>query len=148
MGIAVILGCAAFFGIYAVSVRRFLRDAPALLSFGVVAQYVSIGAISLTFVYGDFSIIPRLSATGWALALSSSILGIAISHVLMYVGVVRLGASITASMQMLSPFVTYLVADFFLGEKMDGPSWVACLVLLGGGFALVASQKALWRQSQ
>ena len=65
-------------------------------------------------------------------------------HIFFYVALLRLGASITSSFQMLSPFLTYLVAALYLGESMTGGpwAWVSGVVLVIGGLFL------LWAQEQ
>lgn len=142
-GIVVILVCSLFFGLYAVSVRRFISDVSPIVSFGIVAQYVSIGTIVLAVVFGEPASIPDLPGEAWLFLVLSALFGVGISHMLLYVAVVRLGAAITSSTQMLSPFITCLVAYVLLGETMSASTWAACVTLVGGGLVLLWSQREL-----
>jgi len=142
-GIVVILACSLFFGLYAVSVRWFMGDLSPIISFGIVVQYVSVGTIVLAIAFGEPASIPGLSAEAWLFLLVSALLGVGVSHMLMYVALLRLGTAITSSAQMVSPFITYLVAFFFLGETLSASTSGACLILVGGGFVLLWSQRNL-----
>ena len=143
-GIGVILSCGLFFGFYGVSVRYFMQGISPLVAFGVVAQYVSIGTVILMGFFGAEGSIENLSQTGWILVVSTALFGVCIAHIFFYVALLRLGASITSSFQMLSPFLTYLVAALYLGESMTGGAWawVSGVVLVAGGLFL------LWAQEQ
>ena len=143
-GVLVILTCGLFFGFYGVSVRYFMEGISPLVSFGVVAQYVSIGTIILMVIYGAEGSIANLSQWGWVLVISTALLGVCISHIFFYIALLRLGASIPSSFQMLSPFLTYLVASLYLGERMRGGSWAwvaGVAVVTGGLFLLWAQEK-------
>ncbi len=143
-GVLVILACGLFFGLYGVSVRYFMQGISPLVSFGLVAQYVSIGTVILMAIFGVEGSIAGLSQKGWFLVVSTALFGVCISHIFFYVALLRLGASITSAFQMLSPFLTYLVAALYLGEKMLGGrwAWASGFVLVIGGLFL------LWAQEQ
>jgi len=114
-----------------------------LISFGIVSQYVLVGAVVLALLFGDPGAVVELPSRAWLLIVISAVFSVCISHMLMYVALLRLGASVTSSAQMLSPFVTYLVAAAFLSEGMSVRSWMACVILLIGGVTLLSSQKVL-----
>lgn len=141
-GIVVILACGLFFGFYGVSVRYFMQGISPLVAFGVVAQYVSVGTIILMMAYGAEGSIRNLSQWGWFLVISTALFGVCIAHIFFYVALLRLGASITSSFQMLSPFLTYLVAALYLGETMTGGpwAWVSGSTLVAGGIFLLWAQ--------
>ncbi len=143
-GILVILSCGLFFGFYGVSIRYFMQGISPMVAFGVVAQYVSIGTVILMGIFGIEGSIVNLTQKGWILVVSTALFGVCISHIFFYVALLRLGASITSSFQMLSPFLTYLVAALYLGESMTGGpwAWVSGVVLVIGGLFL------LWAQDQ
>ena len=151
-GVLIILACGLFFGLYAVSVRYFMQEVRPMVAFGIVAQYVSVGTIILMGVYGSEGSIEKLSADsnwGWVLVISTALLGVLIAHVFFYVALLRLGASITSSFQMLSPFLTYLVASLYLGESMEGGprAWAAGIALVAGGLLLLWAQEKIEPQS-
>ena len=142
-GLAVILTCGVFFGLYGVAVRRFLSDTPPVLAFGLVSQYVSILTLSLLFIAGDPASIPGLAAATWWMLGITSILGIAISHVFFYISVVRIGPALTNSVHLLGPFLTCAAAYAVLGENLGLRGWLAGLVLITGAGLLLRAQEHL-----
>jgi drug/metabolite transporter (DMT)-like permease len=141
-GILILLACGFFFGFYAVSVRYFLAGTRPLVAFGLVSQLVSAGTLVLMGLFGAPEKIVELSAEGWMLAAGSAILGIAISHVLYYTAILRLGASLSVSLHLIGPVVTLVLADFLLGESMSPVEWLGGMVLLSGGGLLLLAQQA------
>lgn len=137
-GVIYILLCAALFGSYVVSIRSCMPDVDPILAFGVVANLVSVGTLTGMFCMGDPSIVFRLTAYPWLLLVASSALGIAFGHLLMYVAVQRLGASITSSCQTLMPFVTAAVARVVLSEQLTRNQWLAGIVMIVGAMILLS----------
>jgi len=136
-GVVLMLICSIVYGFYVVSVRLCLEGIHPLLSFGIIAQFVSVGMLVGAFFQGDWSVVPELSSSAWALLLGSSLVGIAITHALMYSAVIRLGASITSGVQNLTPFVTALLAAVFLHESLSNIQWLGGLaIVLGAGWLL------------
>lgn len=142
-GLAIILGCAFFFGLYGVSVRQFMDGVPPLLAFGVISQYVSVVTVALLLLFGDPSRIASISARGWTLILVSSMLGIGISHVLFYIALRRLGASLSMASHLTTPFLTLALAQVFLGERMAPSQWAWGSVMVAGGGLLVLAQETV-----
>jgi drug/metabolite transporter (DMT)-like permease len=140
MGILIITVCSSFFGLYAVSVRWFLRGIHPLPAFGTVAQIVALGTLPPMFLFGNLSDLSGLSAGGWTLLATSSVLGIALGHVLMYTSVQRMGATIPSSVGTLAPFVTVSLAVAFLGESLTAMEWSAGLAMVVGALILLGTQ--------
>lgn len=148
-GLVIILGCSAFFGLYGVSVRRFLQDTPPALAFGVVSLYVSAGTLAFMGACGDTAQIASLPGKAWWLLVVSSFLGIALSHWLYYDAIQRLGPSIAMGVHLLGPFVTLALANLALGEEMGPSGWGAGTVMLAGaGLLLRAQRRAVAYQAQ
>jgi drug/metabolite transporter (DMT)-like permease len=145
-GIVIILLCSLFFGLYAVSVRCYLRDTNPLVGFGVVSQYVSLGTLIAMGLWGTPTQLGSLSATGWAALVSSSVLGIALGHLFLYAAVQRVGAAITSGVQSVTPFLTVAMAWTFLGESMTPWKWVAGIVMVVGAVVLLSAQHVIHRE--
>ncbi len=139
-GLLIMLACSLFFGFYGVSVRYYLSDVNPILGFAVVSQFVSIGTISTMLLWGDMSRLPGLVAVDWTRVASSTLLGISFGHILMYYSVKRLGASITSSVQTLTPFVTAVIAIGVLGELMNLEQWGGGIVMVVGALILIVTQ--------
>lgn len=140
LGIVLMLVCGILFGFYAVSIRYFVQDIPSILSVGIVANYVSVGTVCL-LPLGDLADFKSLTTSNWFMVVLSSILGIALGHLLLYTAVNRLGPSIAASVQSLSPFITATVAFGFLHEQLTLPQWVAGTAIVVGAVILLSIKK-------
>lgn len=138
LGVLYILLCGAFFGCYMVSVRSCIPDVDPLLSFGVVANLVSVGTIIGMLLQGDVRVLAQQTTFSWLLLAASSFLGIALGHIMMFVAVQRLGAAITSSCQTLMPFVTAAAASVLLSESLSGQQWVSGSVMVVGAIVLLS----------
>ena len=138
-GLLIMLGFAILIGLYVVTVRTHLWEIHPLLSFGVIAQLVSAGLLGLSIGLGNWEVLPTLPALSWVLLVTSSVLGIVTAHALMYVAIQRLGASVTAGLQNLTPLVTALLAMLFLQEKLTGSQWLGGLAILLGSVWLLSA---------
>lgn len=145
-GLGIMLLNTFFFGLYAVAVRYFMAGVPSHLAFGVVCQYVAFGTIVLMFVQGDVGVIPELSGEAWGKLCLSSLLGVGISHVLYYIAIQRLGATISSALHFLTPFLTAAFAYMILGERLTWGQCLAGVVLLAGGAFLLRSQTVIGRE--
>jgi len=140
IGVSVMLACSLFFGLYGVSVRYFLRTKSPVLSFAVVAQYVSVGTFSTMVLWGDTQNIPLLDGSDWLRIAISTLLGISFGHIFMYVSIRALGAAITSSVQTLTPFVTVAMAALMLSEQMTRSQWFAGVTMVVGALVLVVTK--------
>ena len=137
-----------FFGLYGVSVRWCLTGVPSLLAFGVVAQYVAGGVIVLMLIFGDYRAVGALGLGAWGLIAGSSLLGIAVSHVLFYVAIHRLGPSISTSAHLAGPFVTLALANAVFGSSFRLEEWGAGSAMVAGGALLLLAQRAVLRRER
>ena len=142
-GIVIMLFCSLFFGLYAVSVRSFLRGINSLIGFGVVSQYVSVGTVTAMFAWGSPTVVADLKAEAWAALVLSSLLGIAMGHFFLYVAIKRVGAAITSGVQSVTPFLTVGIAYVFLGESMTTTKWVAGITMVAGAAILLSAQHVI-----
>jgi drug/metabolite transporter (DMT)-like permease len=97
------------------------------------------------FIWGDAARVPALTAHVWWLIAVSSFLGIALSHVLYYAAIQRLGASIATGVHLLGPFVTMVLANVFLGESMGRLEWGAGAIMVAGAALLLLAQEKVIR---
>lgn len=141
-GIVIMLLCSVFFGCYGVSVRYFLHGINPLVGFGLVSHYVSFGTVTAMLAWGDYQRLYGLPYQDWMVLGGSSLVGVALGHFFLYSAVTRLGAAITSGAQTLTPFLTLLLAGWFLQERLSGLEWAAGLTMVVGTIML------LWAQNQ
>jgi drug/metabolite transporter (DMT)-like permease len=146
LGVGIISLCSLFFGLYAVSVRLFLRGIHPLAAFGIVSNLVSLGTLTCMFLLGALDDLAVMSAADWILLCSSSVVGIAVGHVLMYTSVQRMGATIPSAIGTLTPFVTVFFAVIFLGESLRLLEWGGGLAMVIGALILLNTQQHVLRQ--
>ena len=76
----------------------------------------------------------------WVSIVISAILCIALSHVLYYAAMRRIGATIPSLVLLSQPFLVYAISNAVWGESLNGPQWLFGVVLL------VGSALAIWAQ--
>jgi drug/metabolite transporter (DMT)-like permease len=143
LGITIILVTSVFWGLYPVSVKKFLKDYPARLSFGVISTYTTAGLLALMLWRGDLPSLATLDGRNWMLLVLSAVIGIASSHVLYYKAIGALGPMVASGVGLIQPFLTWLGAALLLGEKLTGPLLAGGLVIVAGAFFLILAQARL-----
>lgn len=103
------------------------------LVFSIVALLMG---ITLLFEPGP-SVSGNPSAMDWVILLGTGFAGVGIGHTLFYYVVPRLGVSLTASLQLLLPFIAGLTSYLVLGELVRPLQVLGGLLLLGGCFLLI-----------
>lgn len=139
-GVFLVLACGAFYGLYTVAVRYSLEGSRPWVAFPVISLYTSVALLLLMFAFGEPERLWDLSAAWFGFLLLSAVIGIASAHTLFYMAIERLGVAISSSTQLVSPFLTFLWAFLFLGERLTSLKWLGGSILLGGGLLLVWSQ--------
>ncbi len=148
-GMWILVATSLFWGAYAVGVRRYLGGYPLRLSFGVISIYTAGALLVLMFIFGEWR---KLGGLGddtlkiLALLAASAVIGMVFSHMLYYRGIHGLGPVISTGMLMATPFLTYIGAWIFLGEKMTWIQFVGGVVIVAGGVLLVRSKARIEQQ--
>jgi len=141
LGLFIILGTAALWGLYGVLVRRRMKAFGARLSFGVISVYTAAVLCGLMFAFGDWRAAARVALADWGLLTVSAVVGIAVSHVIFYRAVHTLGPVVTEGGLCVLPFATALGAYVFLGERLTPPQWLGGVVIAGSCLVLVLSKR-------
>jgi drug/metabolite transporter (DMT)-like permease len=138
-GMLILLGCAAFWGLYSVLVRRHLHGYSARLSFGIMSIYSAPLVLGVMFWLGDWRQVLNLSGLQWFLLWLSAVAGIALGHAFFYQAIHTLGPITSEGGLLLIPFITAVLAYAFIGEHLTSIQWMGGLVLiLGSCFLLLA----------
>jgi drug/metabolite transporter (DMT)-like permease len=140
LGIIVTLASAVAMGAYTVAVRYYMAAYSARQSFGVISLYTSVLLVALMFCFGDAGRLLEISAWYWFLLTLSAIIGIALGHVLLYQAIHYFGPVVASGVQLITPFVTYLVAAICLGECMSSSEWIGGILLVISGALLVVAR--------
>ncbi|MGH7132370.1 MAG: DMT family transporter [Phycisphaerales bacterium] len=154
LGVAVAFLSGLFFAGYGLSVRYYVNKYSPITSFGVICQYTAVGAISFallaplapgilpaslpppdpTFPLANFSL------WSWLLLIASAFIGIAISHVMYYASLSRLGVAVSIGIIQLQPIFTAVGSFLLFGERLNAWQWacgmlgvVGAMLMLKGG---------------
>lgn len=140
-GVVIIVASSLFFAGYGATVRgRMKGDAP-IHAFAVISLYTSSILFVLMLFLGDWRRIGALDGGQGVLLVISSLFGIALGHCCYYYALKRLGLLICASLGLIAPFMTGVLATLFLpGEGLKPWQWLFGLCACGG------SAMVLWTQ--
>jgi len=137
LGMMILVATSVCWGLYAVSVRRYMAGYSARLSFGVISLYTSASLLVLMFLFGNWRRSFELVPVHWLLLVVSAFIGIAFSHVLLYRSIHALGAVVTQGGVSIQPFLTALGASLILGERLAFIQWLGGLILAASCFCLL-----------
>jgi drug/metabolite transporter (DMT)-like permease len=139
-GIILSLASGLFWAIYTIAARIYFKKSDSIQAFSVTSIYTTIGLGGLTFLFGNFAGSLNMNAWQWSYVVVSSIIGIALSHVLYYAAMRRIGATIPALIILAQPFLVLAFSYFLFGESMNIMQFVSGVILLAG------SAIAIWAQ--
>ena len=148
-GMLLLVVTAAFWGLYSVLVRKFMRWLlDARLGFGVVSLYAAPCLLALMFAVGNWKPVLHIEAWLWVLIWISAIAGIALGHVLFYRAIHALGPIASEGSLLLIPFATSVLAFFTLGERLGRLQWIGGLVLVFGCLFLILAKTRFERREE
>ena len=139
-GLGLIVFTAMLWGLYAVTVRRFLSGYSVRQSFGVVSIYTSVALVTAMLLRGDVSSLATVGRGNIGLIVVSAFIGIAIGHVLMFRAIHALGPVFCYGVGLVGPFITWLGAALILHETMSGMEIVGGLIIVLGTCGLVRAK--------
>jgi drug/metabolite transporter (DMT)-like permease len=141
----IILGASsgAFFGLYGVCVRYYMRGIPSMTSFSVISLYTASALVVMMFLFGEQGgmRVFELSAFNWFILLLSALIGIAICHVSYYAAIARLGVAISTAIVQLAPFLCAIGAYFLFDEVLSRGQWLSGFVMIAGAMLLLAAEQ-------
>ncbi len=138
-GIVIALAVSVMWGVYTVSVKIAFKDIDSRVGFSVISIYTLFGLSVLAFVFGRPQDCLEMSVWPWACVVISGITAIGLGHVLYYVAIKHIGATIPALVILAQPFMVFVISSIFFGEFLNGLQWLFGVVLLAGAaFAIWA----------
>ncbi len=131
----------ALFAGYALSVRKFMHGYSPVLAFGVICQYTAAGTVTLMLLLGQTHGATVLGFSGfqWFMLVSSAMIGIAISHVLYYAALARLGVAVSMGIIQLQPVLTGAASMVLFGEQLNSRQWACGLVGVAGAILILTA---------
>ena len=129
------------YGMYGLSVRRWMGKYHPVIAFSVICQMTAVGLIALMLIYGrdHGAYVPQLPADIlWYLAVSAFV-GIAIGHILYYISIARIGIVITSGVLQMQPFLVSAASFFIFGETFRWWQWIAGVIAIGGEYLMLTS---------
>lgn len=139
-GIVIALATAFMWAVYTISVKFAFRDIDSRSGFSVISIYTTGALCVLAFVFGSPEDCVKINLWVWACVVISAVTAIALGHVLYYVAIKRIGATIPALVILAQPFTVFAISNVFFGESLNGLQWFFGVVLLAG------SALAIWAQ--
>ncbi len=130
------------YGMYGLSVRRWMGKYHPVIAFAVICQLTAAGLIALMLIYGrDHGFyVPQLPADILGELAISAFIGIAIGHIFYYISIARIGVVITSGVLQLQPFIVSACSFFVFGETFRWWQWMAGAVAIGGAFLMLTSR--------
>ncbi|MBN1818421.1 MAG: DMT family transporter [Sedimentisphaerales bacterium] len=143
IGTGMALAAAFGWAIYAITVKITFKNVDSRVGFSVISLYTTLGLAALAWLFGDMSVALNLSAKVWTWVIVSAITGIALSHVLYYAAIKRIGATIPSLALLATPIFVYALSYLVLGETLSLRQGLFGLILLFGAGVSIWSQQHL-----
>jgi len=144
-GIALGLAAAFSWALYSISVRAAFKNVNSRQGFCVISIYTVIGlAIAAALFARPWRFLPA-TPWPWTCILISGITGVALSHVLYYAAMKRIGVTIPALVLLATPFSVLAVSSVVFDESLTGIQWFGGLVLVAGSAISILAQQSLRR---
>ncbi len=133
----------AFFGLYGVCVRYFMRGIPSMTSFSVISLYTASVLVAIMLIVGKDhgGQVFELSAFNWFILVASALIGIAICHVSYYAAIARLGVAVSTAIVQLAPFLCAIGAYVWFNEVLSGLQWASGFVMMVGAMMLLTAEQ-------
>jgi drug/metabolite transporter (DMT)-like permease len=144
-GVVITLAQAFMWAVYTLSVRVAFRDIDSRSGFSVISIYTVAGLFLLALMFGKLSGCAGIGPREWAAVAISAVLSIALSHVLYYAAMRRIGATIPALVILAQPFIVFAISHVVFGESLNIFQVLFGVVLLAGAALAIWAQQYLRR---
>ena len=140
-GIIFALLAAFLWAVYTLTVRVAFKKADSRISFAVICIYTALGLGLLELLFGGFEESLQMGTRQWLYLIISGIIPIATAHVLYYIAIKRIGATIPSLVLLSSPF-TVLAGSYIVFSETFSALQVAfgLILIFGSGLAIWAQE--------
>lgn len=149
LGIIIALLSGALFAGYGLAVRYYVSKYSPVTGFGVICQYTAVGVVGTMLTMnalrpeslGPIDAGVPLHWSVWQLAvlIASAFIGIAISHVLYYAALTRLGVAVSIGIIQLQPVLTTTASTAIGWDSMNLWQWACGLVGVAGALVMLTA---------
>jgi drug/metabolite transporter (DMT)-like permease len=140
-GIVLALIMSLMWGVYTICVKIAFRNIRSRDGFSVISIYTVCGLVVFAIVFGDVSECLQMGVWQWLCVVISAVTAIALGHVVYYVAIRRIGATIPALVILVQPFTVLAISNVVFGESLSALQVLFGIALLtGAGFAIWAQQ--------
>jgi len=143
IGIILALACAFMWSVYIIAAKICFRDIDSHYGFSVMSIYTVVGLCILAFMFGRPQDSLKISAWPWVAVIFSGLTSIGIAHVLHYVAIKRIGATIPSLVLLATPFTVLAISSIAFGEMLNLFQWLFGLILLAGSALAIYAQQHL-----
>ncbi|NIP24889.1 MAG: EamA family transporter [Phycisphaerae bacterium] len=140
IGIIIALAMAFAWALYTISAKIAFKDIDSHHSFAVMSIYTTAGLFVLALLFGRVQESVTMGAWQWTCIVISGITSISLAHVLYYVAIKRIGATLPALVILSQPFIVLAISNVVFGESLNA------IQLLFGVILLLGSALAIWAQ--
>ena len=131
VGVALVLGYAFFLAVYALAIKRLVRDVHPLVSFTHVSWITSVVLIVLMFLLGNPADLWRGPAAPLGWMAFSALCCIVVAHTGMYAALREIKAVVSTTLRLLTPVFTCAFSAIVHSDRLSG-------VQIAGGVAVLA----------
>lgn len=140
IGIIIALTAAFAWALYIISAKIAFKDIPSHHGFAVISIYTTAGLFVLALLFGRIGECVTMGSWRWACVVISGVTAISLGHVLYYVAIKRIGATIPALVILSQPFIVLAISNIVFGESLNTTQ------LFFGVALLIGSALAIWAQ--
>ena len=142
-GIILALSMSVMWAVYTLSVRIVFKDIDSRQGFSVISIYTMTGLFILTILFGNVTDCMHIGFWQWICVVVSGIIGLALGHVLYYVAIQRIGATIPSLVILAQPFIVLAISYFIFAESLNLIQLLFGAVLLAGSALAILAQQYL-----
>lgn len=140
-GIIIALATAFMWGIYTISAKIAFVDINSREGFSVISIYTVAGLFLVAVLFGRPIESFGLGLYQWGAVIFSGITAIALGHVMYYIAIKRIGATIPMLVILAQPFSVFAISRIVFGETLNNLQLILGVVLIvGSAFSIWAQQ--------
>jgi drug/metabolite transporter (DMT)-like permease len=142
-GIIITLACAFMWALYTIAIKVSFRQTDSRIGFSIMSIYTVAGLCILALLFGRPADCLEMPPFPWFCVIFSGVTSIALSHVLYYTAIRRIGATIPALTMLATPAFVFAISSVAFHERLTALQIIFGLILLAGSALAIYSQQHL-----